>query len=172
MLIESKFFEHGFFRLDLEDERTGEGQFKICLPCSLFLSVVPVLLGQGLISGFELRNPVSVWSPKITKDRLVPHFQDIAFLDDRINRAVEETCKKSAEVFSNAASLLQFPDDLIASLPLGVYVELTYRCRIDNLGYVLMGMEENPHTAIGYFRYAVGDVLSQILTKNKQLVSG
>lgn len=164
MTESAKFFEHGRVELLETDVKSREARIRVCLPCCLFLAVTPSLLGAGLVDGFRLRHPVAVWIPKLTGDRFHPAVLDeVPLAAEKANAVLKQAVEKVLENFQDLLQIMPFPDDLIPTLPLGVYVEFEYRCRLDDMAKMLVGVGSTVHHGMDEFRYAVATVLNTAL---------
>lgn len=160
----AKFFSHGEVALIGHDSKTREAQLRVCLPCCLFLAVSPSILGFGVVDEFQVHQPLAVWIPKLTPDRFLPEFVDqVPLISEKSNSAVIQTSERALQNFQELTQLMRFPDDLISTLPLGVYVEFGYRCSVDNIAKILLSVSQTPHHGIAEFRYALAEVLTTAL---------
>ena len=160
----SEFFEHGRVELLDRDFKSREAQLRLVMPCCLFLSVTPSLLGAGLIDGFKLHHPIGVWIPELTKDRFHPLVvEQVPLMAEKSNVALRQTAGRTLQNFQDLMQYMPFPEDLVATLPLGVYVECLFRCRLDDLPKVLLGVGQTPHHGIAEFRFALAEVLTTAL---------
>ena len=50
-------------------------------------------------------------------------------------------------------------------LPMGVYVKIRLRCDIDNVAQVLLNLENIPVVGVAEFRFALAEVLADILDR-------
>jgi len=154
------FFDHGKVEILDHEFRTREAQFRITVPCCLFLAATPQLLAHGLIDEFSVHHPVSIWIPSLTQDRFHPAIvEQIPLVAEKANAALRQTAERTAQNFEDLIQYMPFPDDLIPTLPLGVYIEFKYRCRVDDVAKILIGMQQTVHHGIAEFRYALAQVL-------------
>lgn len=160
----STFFEHGSVGLLERDFRSREAKLNLCMPCCLFLAASPSLLGHGLIDDFRIHHPLSVWIPRLSSDRFHPYVSEqVPFIADKSNVAVKQTAERTLQNFQDLIQFMPYPEDLIPTLPLGIYVDLTYRCNIDSMAKILIGVENTAHHGIAEFRFALAEVLTTVL---------
>lgn len=159
------FFEHGRFELLETDVRSRAAQTRACMPCSLFLAVAPSFLNSGLVENFRLKHPVSVWIPTLTADRFHPAVvEQVPLVAEKSNAALRQAAERAMQNFQDLSQLMPNPGDLAPSLPIGVYVEFEYRCRLDDLAALLLGVDRTPHPGVAELRYAVASVLHTALS--------
>ncbi len=166
------FFEHGKISLEEHDFKTREAALRVCLPCYIFLSISPALLGAGLIDDFSIHHPIAVWLPQLTSDRFHPSVaNEVPLIAERTNAAIKATTEKALQNFQDLLQILPFPEDLIPSLPLGVYVQFSYRCSLDKMGAMLLNMGATPGHGVGEVRFAFAEILASALASQQTLLA-
>jgi hypothetical protein len=166
------FFEHGRISLEDHDFKTREAALKVCLPCCIFLSISPSLLGAGLIDDFAIHHPLSVWVPQLTVDKFHPSIAaEIPLIAEKTNSAIRAATEKTLQNFQDLLQVLPTPEDLIPSLPLGIYVEFFYRCSLDKMGAMLLNMGSTPGAGVDQVRYAFAEILASALTSQQTFSS-
>ena len=166
---ECKFFEFGEVRLEENDFTSRQASIRICIPCCLFQAVTPSLLGVGLIDQFKLREPIAIWIPTFSQERMSPNANN--FVDNalvRLNMLLKSKAEDVLKTFEGCAQLVLNPSDLIPILPLGVYVTLRFRCEIDKIPDVLIGIQNTPVDGIHEFQWALATVLTCVLDDFKR----
>jgi len=173
------FFEYGKVELLDRDFRSREAQLYICMPCCLFLAVTPSFLGSGFVDNFRLREPIAVWVPSLTNDRFVPNVMNhVPLIAEKSNAALKQTTNKVVQNYIDLSQFMLYPGDIISTLPLGVYIEFSYRCKIDSLASILLGIEQTPHHGVSELRYAIARVLNTAIMdierweNNRKSISG
>jgi hypothetical protein len=158
----AKFFGHGYIVLEAKDFKTRQASLEICLPHTLLQAITPSLLGSGWVDKLKVKEPVTVWIPQLTADRMnaaaighdIPHV--------RANMALKQWTDEVVQVFQKVAQFLVDPSDIIPFLPMGTYVQLRFRCRIDDIPKVLEGVGATPIIGIPEFRWALASVLAAV----------
>jgi hypothetical protein len=159
-ILGRRFFQHGQVSLAGLDKDGRKAALRICIPCCLMHAATPVLLGAGVIDGYEVMNPMSVWLPALSEERFKEQGQDAV---RTVNREVRQSAERAAQMFRDAGRLLKDPSDLVPLLPMGTYVTFLYRCRVDALADVLTGLDAMPVAGVKELRYAVASVLASVL---------
>jgi hypothetical protein len=156
----SKFFEHGEAVLEESDHQARQASIRIRMPCCLMQAVSPSLLGAGLMDELKVSEPLAVWIPQLTSERLAPQIR--ARLPDahaRINSTMRGHVEELLRLFKGAAPALSDPADLVPCLPLGVYVQFRFRCRVDDIPKVLSGIQSTAVAGVPEFQWALASVL-------------
>lgn len=159
-----KFFEYGEVVLGEYDFDSRQASIQICIPCCLFQAIIPTLLGAGIIDQFKLREPMAVWVPTFSKERMSSNANNL--VDNalvRLNAGLKIKAKEVVKTFQACAELVLNPSDLIPILPLGIYVNLRFRCEIDKIPNVLIGVQNIQVDGIAEFQWALATVLTQVL---------
>lgn len=157
----AQFFEHGKVVLEDMDAFGRMAAIFIQVPCCLFQAVTPSLLGAGLVDNFRLAEPLCCWMPQVSPARLSFIGKQIDQTDVRINTAVSQQMDVILKTFVKVSEYLLSPADLIPMLPLGTYVQLRFRCRIDDIPKVLEGVQNTPVEGVHEFQWALACVLAQ-----------
>lgn len=160
----AKFFEFGEVTFEERDFPSRQAAIRICMPCCLFEAVTPSLLGAGVIDQYKVREPMAVWMPKFSAERMHPNAEQI--LDsslERLNMTLRASAEGIIETFQSLSFLVTDPSDLIPLLPLGVYVTFRLRCRIDDIPKVLFGVQNTPVNGVAEFQWALASVLACVL---------
>lgn len=157
----AQFFEYGKIVLEDIDPIGRMAAIFMQMPCCLFQAVTPSLLGAGFVDNFRVAEPLATWLPQVSKERLsfigTQHDQ----CDTRINTAVAQQMDALLKTFLRISELLLNPADMVPMLPLGVYVALRFRCRIDDIPKVLEGVQKTPVEGVPEFQWALACVLAQ-----------
>jgi len=157
---QSRFFEYGEVLLTGSDYKTRQASVSVCMPCCLFQAVTPSLLGAGLIDGLKVREPIAVWLPKLSPERIAPHVRaQVPDAEVRINSVLKAHVDELLKLFTGAAAVVSDPADLVPHLPLGTYVCFRFRCRIDDVPKVLEGVEGTKVAGVPEFQWALAMVL-------------
>ena len=163
-----RFFEYGEVVLEEHDFVTRQASIQICIPCCLFQAVTPSLLGAGIIDQFKLRDPMAVWIPTFSKKRMSPVANEM--IDNsliRLNMSLKARAEEVLKTFRICAQMVLNPSDLIPILPLGTYVNLRFRCEIDKIPDVLIGVQNTPVDGVAEFQWALATVLTYVLDSFK-----
>ena len=170
-MSDNKFFEYGEVILAENDHKTRQACINICMPCYLLQAVTPVLLGNGLIDELKVREPVVVWLPQLSTDRINPSIlQQVPDVNIRINSTIKNHVNELLKLFQGASSIISNPADLVPCLPLGVYVQFIYRCEIDNIPKLLEGIDKVKVPGVPEFMWSFAHVLKQTLNEFKTLM--
>lgn len=163
----SRFFEHGFVEIEGTDAKTRQAALAVQMPCCLFQAIVPSLLGAGFIDNFRISEPLCIWIPKVSKERLSLTGAQVDNAVARINTTVEHQMAVIAKTFAMVAELLTNPADMVPMLPLGTYVALRFRCRVDDIPKVLHGVQATPVDGVAEFQWALACVLAKVLMESQ-----
>lgn len=164
----SQFFEYGKVVLEDTDPVGRTASIAISMPNCLFQAITPSLLGAGFIDNFKVSEPLAVWIPQVTKERLSFMGTQLDQADARINTAIAHQMSVVAQTFAKVSQLLTNPADLVPMLPLGTYVSLRFRCRIDDVPKVLFGIQETKVEGVHEFQWALACVLAQALMESER----
>lgn len=164
----SQFFEYGKVVLEDTDPVGRTASIRMQMPNCLFQAVTPSLLGAGFVDEFKVADPLAVWIPQVTTERLSFMGKQLDQADVRINTAIAHQMGVVAQTFAKVAQLLTNPADLIPMLPLGTYVSLRFRCRIDDVPKVLFGVQETAVVGVPEFQWALACVLAQALMESER----
>jgi len=157
---QSRFFEHGEVVLTESDFKTRQASVSICMPCCLFQAVTPSLLGGGLVDGLKVLEPLAVWLPRLSAERISPHVRaKVPDAEVRINSVMKAHVDDLLKLFAGAAAVAVDPSDLVPYLPLGTYVRFRFRCRLDDIPKVLEGVNGTPVAGVPEFQWALAMVL-------------
>ena len=159
---EAKFFEYGKVTLVARDFKTRQASLEICMPFSLMHAVSPSLLSTGWIDNFRVRDPVAVWMPQLTRERMNITALKIEDAHVRANLALSQWSSQVLEVFQKVSQFLSDPSDIITFLPLGTYTTFRFRCRIDEIPKILEGIDNTPVIGIREFQWAMACVLAAV----------
>jgi hypothetical protein len=160
---DTRFFEHGQVNFAARDFPSRTAALDITMPCCLFQAVVPQLLAAGLIDHPRIHQPLSVWIPQVTTERmnLFGHTKAGA---DQVNVGIRALIQQVTTVFEKLAVYLMDPSDAIPMLPLGTYMDFRWRVRVDDVPKVLEGMQKQIHIAgVAEFQWALACVLQCVL---------
>jgi len=166
----STFFEHGFVKLVANDYLTRMVSIDVCMPCTLFQAITPQLLGTGYVDHFRIRSPIAVWIPKLTDERYKPSVRHQG-ISDRLHVALREEILKTCKLFEHISDYLEDPSDIIPILPLGVYVEFSFRCHIDQIIGMLEGINNIRVAGIPEFQWSLASVLKESLEDFSKIFS-
>jgi len=165
----AKFFEYGEVNFEERDFPSRQASIRICMPCCLFETVTPSLLGAGLIDQYRVREPLAVWVPKLSEERMSSHANQL--LDnakERVNMTLRASTENILNIFHTLSFLVANPSDLVPLLPLGTYITFRFRCNIDNMPKVLFNIQNIPVDGIAEFQWALASVLACILNDIRQ----
>ena len=160
---ETKFFEHGQVIFSSRDFPSRTAVLDITMPCCLFQTVVPQLLGAGVIDHPRIHQPVSVWMPQLSNDRFIKFMTNSPAASDQVNVAVKSWLQQLLDIFTKLSAYLIDPSDLIPMLPLGIYIDFRWRCRIDDILKVIEGIQIINVAGVSEFQWALTCVLHCIL---------
>ncbi len=167
----ARFFEHGKVVLEDIDPVGRMASIFMQMPNCLFQAVTPSLLGAGLVDNFRVAEPVATWLPQLTEARISFVGKQVDQCHVRINTAVSQQMESLLKTFVKISEYLLNPADMVPMLPLGVYVALRFRCRIDDVPKVLQGVQETPVEGVGEFQWALACVLAQAVIEAERLES-
>ncbi len=160
--IDSKFFEHGRVTIGLVDDVSQLASLEIVMPYCLLQTITPQLLSAGVIDELRLNDPIAVWFPSLSNNRLSPLVSRVPDLDRQLNEALTQEITRVIKIFSTVNQYLIDPTDISPMLPLGVYVKYTYRCRFDKMLSLLEGINSIKVVGVGEFQVALASVLSEL----------
>jgi hypothetical protein len=158
----SRFFGHGYVILEAKDFKTRQASLEICLPHTLLQAITPSLLGSGWVDRLKVKEPISVWIPQLTAERMNNAAAGIDVPHIRSNMALKQWTDEVVQVFQKISQYLIDPSDIIPFLPMGTYVQLRFRCRIDDIPKVLEGVQNTPVIGIPDFQWALASVLAMV----------
>lgn len=164
----AQFFEHGKVVLQDMDPIGRMAAIFVQVPCCLFQAVTPSLLGAGLVDNFRLAEPLCCWMPQVGEARLSFVGKQLDQANVRINTAVSQQMDVILKTFVKISEYLLNPADMIPMLPLGTYVQLRFRCRIDDIPKVLQGVQDTPVEGVHEFQWALACVLAQAVTESER----
>lgn len=159
----ARFFEHGKVVLEDMDPVGRTASIFVQLPNCLFQAVTPSLLGAGYLDNFRVAEPLSTWLPQVTEARLSFLGKQVDQAHVRINTAVAQQMDALLRTFASISQYLVNPADMVPMLPLGVYVSVRFRCRLDDVPKVLHGVQDTPVEGVHEFQWALACVLAQAL---------
>jgi len=159
----ARFFEHGEVSFMERDFPRRQARLEVVLPCCLFQAITPSLLGAGFIDNLQIRQPVAVWMPQLTKSRLNALTMEVPDAAERMNKAVLERIDLILKTYEGLAHFVNDPTDIVPMLPLGTYIKFHFRCRIDDIMKVLEGVQNTPVAGVPEFQWALASVLHCVL---------
>ena len=162
---ETTFFEHGKVELSCIDFSARTAAIEVTMPCSLFQTVTPHLLAAGLIDHPMIHQPLAVWMPQVTSDRF-NSLNNSPSAPDQVNLAVHGWLQQLLNIYEKLSTYLKDPSDLIPMLPLGIYIDFRWRCRIDDILKVLEGIQSINVFGVPEFQWALATVLQCALDEN------
>lgn len=158
---EFKFFEYGKIKLSLTDFKTRMVVIDISIPCCLFQTVTPQLLHHGWVDNLRIREPMAVWLPKLLDE----HFKnDVKGVSEKVNATLKEEALRTSNLFMHLKDFLNDPSDVVPLLPLGVYLDFSYRCSVDSIINLLQGVNSIMVTGVPEFQWALASALNLVLT--------
>jgi len=160
----ARFFEHGQIAFMERDFPNRQARIDITMPCCLFQTVSPTLLGAGYIDDPQIHNPMVVWMPQLSASRVNILAKDVVDAHDKMNRAIQERIDLILKTYEGMSHFLIDPSDIIPMLPLGTYVDFKFRCRIDDLMKVLENIQPLISiTGVAEFQWALASVFACVL---------
>jgi hypothetical protein len=167
----SQFFEYGEVAYLASDQANRHGMVSITMPCCLFQTISPILLGAGHIDNLELADPLAVWMPSLTNDRFISSVSNIKTVADQVNSGVRSEISRIVGTFLSLSKYLVEPSDIIPMLPLGTYIKFHFRIKIDRI--IQMNVELDKINVIGAkeFLFALSEVTAYILYTFGDVVS-
>ena len=157
------FFDYGHVNLTLCDSVSRQAMFDICMPCCLFQTVTPHLLNGGYIDDLKIRDPISIWIPKLTVDRFNDAVRSVQDIDNLTNNYIKEEIERVGKLYTNLQNYLIDPSDIIPILPLGVYITFFYRCNVDSIPAILEGIESIKVVGIKEFQWSLAVMMRHTL---------
>ena len=159
---DTRFFEHGRVSFDVHDFATETAAMDVTMPCCLFQAVIPQLLGAGYIDHPRIHQPLAIWMPQVTKERFNA-LSDSPAAPGQVNVAVRGWLQQLLKIYEKLSVYLKDPADLIPMLPLGIYIEFKWRCRIKDILKVMEGIQNINVAGVPEFQIALASVLQFIL---------
>jgi hypothetical protein len=161
-----RFFNHGEVSVAGHDAKSRQAILIICMPCCLMQTLTPALLGAGSVDNYSILNPVAVWMPQLTDIQFHPQYVGTdERTSPRANRIISQKIQEVLSMFGTLTPVLKNPSDIVPMLPLGIYVQFRYRCRLDDLAPTLEEMGKTMVVGVPEFRYALAGALAKILTE-------
>lgn len=159
---ESKFFENGFVRIEESDFKSRMSSIRCAVPNCLLQAVCPVLLGAGHIDELVIHEPISIWVPKISINRIEERFRP-HISSEEFNHAVRNSVVDLLKIFQDFSKIITDVSDLIPILPMGVYISFRYRVRVDSILNIMVELQSEKTQGVPEFQFAMASVLSQVL---------
>lgn len=159
---ETKFFEHGQVSFAARDFPSNTAALDITMPCCLFQAVVPQLLGAGYVDNPRIHQPISIWMPQMTAERM-NIFGGSQSGADQTNVAIRGWLQQLLTIFEKLSVFIKDPSDIVPMLPLGVYIDFRWRCRIDGILKVMEGVQTISVAGVPEFQWALACVLQCVL---------
>jgi hypothetical protein len=160
---DTRFFEHGQVNFAARDFPSRTAALDITMPCCLFQTVVPQLLAAGLIDHPRIHQPLAVWMPQITKDRM-NIFGASQSGADQVNVTLRGWLHQLLGIFERLSVYIRDPSDIIPMLPLGTYMDFRWRVRVDDILKVMEGMQGMIQIAgVAEFQWALSCVLQCVI---------
>lgn len=160
MTDDSKFFQHGRVQIENHDVLTRQSSIRVQIPCCLFQTISPHLLGSGTIDELRISNPIVVWFPQISIQRFTSKISNI---DIMARQAMEKDVENICKTYKSISEHLVDPSDLIPMLPLGTYINFLFRCRVDSILSFIEGIQSIQVVGINEIQMAFASVLHQVL---------
>jgi hypothetical protein len=162
----AKFFEYGEVSYVSLDDTTRQAAIRVCIPCCLMQTITPALLGAGHIDRYELKNPIAAWMPDLNTGHYKPEVMDqFPNMIREISSTVKEKLEETLKLFQELSQTVVSPSDFIPILPMGTYVQFRLRCCVDDMAKVLLNLENTPIAGVAEFRFALAEVLADILDR-------
>ncbi len=159
---ETRFFEHGQVSFSARDFPSNTAALDVTMPCCLFQTVVPQLLAAGYIDHPRIHQPVSIWMPQMTTERM-NIFGGSPSGADQVNVAVKGWLQQLLVIFERLSVFVKDPSDLVPMLPLGTYIDFRWRCRISDILKVMEGLQSINVAGVPEFQWALACVLQCVL---------
>jgi hypothetical protein len=161
---EGTFFEYGKVILKASDFKTRMVECHVCMPCCLMQTVIPHLLAGGSLHNLRIREPLAVWIPKIPAECFIEEVSQIANIEDKVQVSMREEIVRVSKLFTHLQPYLKNPADIVPMLPLGTYVEFEYRCVVDEIIKVIVGIEGILVHGVPEFQWALAKVLRLVIS--------
>lgn len=153
------------------DELTRQVVLDVCIPCYVMQTCLPVLLGLGLMDGLRVREPVTAWMLFPDADGYLSNIiEQVPDLPDQVRKTVEAKIKDTLDTYVQLTKVMEDPSFAMMMLPLGVYVEFQYRCGIDGIAPLLLGLAQIRVAGVGEFRFAMAESLAEILRRSGDVI--
>jgi hypothetical protein len=141
------------------------------MPCYVMQTCLPVLLGLGLMDGLRVRQPVTAWMLFPDADgypsSIIERTPD---LPGRIRELVEAKMKDTLDTYVSLTKVMEDPSLAMMMLPLGVYVRFQYRCGIDSVAALLIGLAEIKVAGVPEFQFAMAQALAEVLQETGDVI--
>lgn len=164
----SKFFNHGEVKVGLKDLKSRQVQLEICLPCILFQTITPVILGFGFVDSPKIKQPFAVWIPRYSKERINPAFVSEAS-EDRVNTYIKNNVLNLMGSINSVSQVFMNPTDLIPMMPLGTYIEFKMKCKIDDILKIIEGIQKIDVVGILELQLAFSEILKSLLEEIEEI---
>lgn len=160
----AKFFKYGLVKVLHTDEIKRQAAVQVCVPCCVMQACLPILLGFGLMDGLAVRNPVAAWAPIPTSDLYKPEVvTQSPHAPEAIGKTVEAKIGEALSLYAEISRLVISPQTMAYILPMGTYVTFRYRCGIDDVAKIIMGLQAIPSPGVPEFQYAMAQELASTL---------
>lgn len=157
-------FEYGSITIVSHDKTERQVALKICMPCCVMQAVLPVASGHGIVNNYSIRNPIAIWMPTLSQDRFNPAFiNQHPSLHNITNNEVKKILSTVLSTFTDISKIVNVPTDLTAMLPLGTYVIFQFRAKVDNIGKILMELDNVELPGVAEFRFTLAAALARAL---------
>lgn len=169
----ARFFGHGRLDVTCADRCTRQVAINICMPCYTLQTCTPVLLGFGLMDRLTVHQPVTAWMLFPDADGYPSHIiEKSPDLPDLIRKSVESKIKDILDAYVHLTKVMEDPSLALMMLPLGVYVEFRYRCEMDDIASMLVGLAEIKVAGVPEFQFAMAQTLAEILQDSGDVIVG
>ena len=160
---ETRFFEHGQVTFSARDFPSRTAALDVTMPCCLFQAVVPQLLAAGFIDHPRIHQPLAVWMPQMTVERMNILGRSKAAAD-QVNVGIKALIQQTMTVFEKLSIYMMDPSDAIPLLPLGTYIDFRWRVHVDDILKAMEGIQKQIHIAgVAEFQWALACVLQCVL---------
>lgn len=167
-----KLFENGAVEAVCHDSSTRQCAVKIRAPLCVAQSAFAIMLGHGFIDDLRISNPLSVWVPCLPSERFKEEaLREVPNLSDRVTSIVQARAVEMLQLFSELLCVLKNPDDVSMILPVGTYVDLQFRSTYEGLASVVEKLEPVCHHGTAELRYAMAEVLAELLAEDGSTVN-
>jgi len=158
-----KFFEFGEIKL-LDNDGQNVALF-MKMPFCVLQNIILQLTKIGIVDNTSISNPIAVWFPKLKPNQINSLIiNKMENMHEEISKIIEKNLYDSLHLFSEISSILVNPIDAFPMLPIGIYVEITYRCKIQNIINILEETEKMVNSAgVSDFRFALATILAYLL---------
>jgi hypothetical protein len=163
--VSTQLFEYGEVSVICFDDKTKQIAIGINAPLCIVQLALPLLLKNGFIDNFMVRNPLVAWSPVLPKERFTDKaISEVPNIDEQVKQIVNSRVLEMLQLFSDLSDVLKSPDDVLTILPFGIYVKFQFRSTLKEICEFIDDFNKNSNPGVKELCYSIATELSVLLT--------